>query len=381
MHQWSTARIIQQALILKEQRTNFNYEQLKRIYNDYMQHETYENAIGTRIFRKIVHLYLGTRGPIPPIEPTVIGEIIDWLTCYQFPILYRDRSPENFHLLRDLFIWALLHNRQLLARSLWENFDKDFIAYGLMACLIMKRLSGKTAKRFGLANYSKTQMKSAKAFEYGSSFILSSCHMIKPDCAAFLIWRVRKQFGNQSMLRQSFSSKIHNFVGHDCCQSSLEKAWYRKVSKKTPWYVIFFGVVLTYPVMQHFIEFRSIKNPIKIEKGRIDFKYHDRDKYGCRFVCECYDFYTAPIVKFFMHTVWYTLFLILFGILLITEKPPDRLSPTEISVWIWGLALWFEELRQFFVIKIRDIVHIRSEGILANQTKIRCEKTVDTFPA
>ena len=53
--------------------------------------------------------------------------------------------------------------------------------------------------------------------------------------------------------------------------------------------------------------------------------------------------------------------VLLFGLFLITEKHPDRISGTEISVWIWALALWIEELRQFYVIKIRELVHIQAD--------------------
>ena len=56
----------------------------------------------------------------PPSDITLIGEVINWLTDYQLPTLYQDKSSKIFPI-REFFFLAVLDNRMKTGESALEE--------------------------------------------------------------------------------------------------------------------------------------------------------------------------------------------------------------------------------------------------------------------
>ena len=171
------------------------------------------------------------------VTPELVGNLIAWLTDYQFPIRYQDDN-EELHITGELFIWALLHDRQELAKKLWSSLGRDYLAYGLMASLILKSLSKKTGNKFTMMHRSQILKELSEDYEQCCRVLLTKCYKEDPNQAHFLLWRIQPKFGNQNIIRQCFSSELSKFLEHDCCQSSITNEWYQRIPENTSWWKI-----------------------------------------------------------------------------------------------------------------------------------------------
>ena len=356
-----------------------------RIYN-YSEND-FKTHTGTkiRVFHKLLKRYWsgihypecsGCCGPDRSLNDVglhklaTVGKVLCWLTDYQFPILYQDQT-EKLDLKREVFIWALLHNRQELAKTMWMKLDKDFIAFGLMASIITQALSVKTGKRFAMYYFSQELRASADFYEQSSLAILTKCYKEEPDCASFLLWRNLENFGNQNLIRIAFSGKLSYFLAHDCVQSSLTKAWYKKLPDSGSWFLcVIFTLSIFFPfLLLPIIRFKKIKDPINVDITRVNFK--DKTKTHFRIINvkqSWYDFYNAPVIKFYLHTISYFTFLILFGTFLMSEHQPNRMSFKELLIWFWVMTMLCDEIRQMLVIEIPDLSIASSNKLLLSSS-------------
>ena len=321
---------------VENNKTYISYEEFQHVYN--FSEEEFKKFTGTRIrvFDKLVKRYHGSVGcpdccrryccqkvTSTCTDLAIVGKVICWLTNYQFPILYQDPDV-NLKLKQDLFIWALLYNRQSFAKKLWESMDRDVIAYGLFASILTRALARKTKQRFDMQYFSQALHKCADDYERNALIILTKCYRKEPDCASFLLWRILEDFGNQSLIRMAFSGKLSEFLAHDCVQNSLTKAWYKNLPDDPSWFswwLFQFAMFLSCCILP-FLKLKRYSDPIAIDRERTDFFEPDGGKFkGSDCFSKLYDFYTTPVIKFHLHKLSYFLFLIIFW-----AFPHDRQS-------------------------------------------------------
>ena len=92
---------------------------------------------------------------------------------------------------------------------------------------------------------------------------------------------------------------------------------------------------------------------IKFSSGDIfesilDAYFQDRSENNFNFLRRCFEFYFAPTIKFYLHTISYLIFLIIFSIFIATDLDPSYFSRYEYLVWIWAITMWVEEIQQYF---------------------------------
>ena len=343
-------------------------QQLESLYNySFSAVASYDSQtidIGVQMFLEIVDIHhisylknlkqfcVGRRNQLVfSTNLKTVGKIISWLANDHFPSMYQDEEEQPVFA-RELFFWSILHNRKNLALCFWARLDSDFIAYGLTASHMMRKLANKMEKHCTMLKFSDALREDAREFENRATMILTKCVEIKPYDARLLLWKNLPNFGNQTLLTQAFCCRQMEFIVEDCCQNSLTTAWYGMISQRPPHLLIFLATFVPMPFLM-FVKMKEIC--IYAEETPIFVKCLNGE---CSFIqlwiSKCCNFYNATVTKFFTHCFSYMIFLVLFSYFVMSDLHSYQ-SWTEWVIWVWALTMWLDEFRQLGSAKIPTI--------------------------
>ena len=90
-----------------------------------------------------------------------------------------------------------------------------------------------------------------------------------------------------------------------------------------------------------------------------------------------YFFYTAPVTNFYMHTLSYLIFCIIFSVFNISDLSPHNSGICENLVWAWGVSMWVDEIRQIVDadapnLKLKICKYFRSNWNIYDQLMFLC---------
>ena len=287
-----------------------------------------------------------------------ITTIINKMTKNSFPDIYKENTTEgSMNPKRDLFLWALLHNRIEVSKMIWINMDSDHIAYALVASLLLRSLSSKIEKRFSMLGLSEQLNKSAKEYELFAIDVLNTFYDIDPEGASYLLVRSMRGFGNKNLLKVAHVGDNKDFIAHECCQRTLTKAWYGSIPSYTTKKVIITSILIPLsflclikfndnydPTNQIRNRYRLIQNKLKRIKGR---KGEIIDR-----ICS---FFNAPVIKFSTHVLSHFAFVCMYAYFITHDLHQHSLSLEEYLVWLWVAAMWLDELRQIHDVSSRSL--------------------------
>ncbi|CAD5115014.1 DgyrCDS4036 [Dimorphilus gyrociliatus] len=295
---------------------------------------------------------------------------------------------------RDLFLWSLAFNKQNTAFLFWK-LGRDHIGAALTAASIMKGLSNEARKQqeFDLAQDFSNQ---AVEWESKAVGIVNECFRRNKNYAHKLLIRELADWGNSTVLSLGYSLQSMDLISHSCCQTKLNIIWKGEIALETGQWSIFLSILLPIliPYLIKFTKERNSEDSIR-KRGSIKFtnssaskqqitfeknsddedndmisdndedRYHQFRRFGKRFnLKRIFDktdnhigifrrlryFYTAPISKFWCHTISYIIFLGVFSYFVLTDLHPwtkdNRPSSFEFIIWIWSTTLFIEEIRQ-----------------------------------
>ncbi|XP_016102616.1 transient receptor potential cation channel subfamily M member 5 [Sinocyclocheilus grahami] len=271
------------------------------------------------------------------------------------------------HPWRDLFLWAILQNRQEMANYFWA-MGPEAVAAALVGCKIMKEMAH-------LATEAATarSMKNAK-YEQFAMDLFSECYSNSEDRAYSLLVRKTCCWSKATVLNLATLADAKCFFAHDGVQALLTKVWWGAMRTDTS----IARLVLTFfipPLIwtnlikfnaevtvnrgegEPFTELDSLEteqallltdeDPVAAEGGsdscNASFIYMMLQKWN--------RFWSAPVTVFLGNVIMYFAFLILFCYVLLLDfrpPPPHGPSAAEIILYFWVFTLVLEEIRQSF---------------------------------
>ncbi|XP_051998213.1 transient receptor potential cation channel subfamily M member 5-like isoform X2 [Xyrauchen texanus] len=272
---------------------------------------------------------------------------------------------------RDLFLWAILQNRQEMANYFWA-MGSEAVAAALVGCKIMKEMA-----RMATEAESARSMKNAK-YEQFAMDLFSECYSNSEDRAYSLLVRKTCCWNKATVLNLATEADAKCFFAHDGVQAMLTKIWWGAMRTDTSisrLMLLFFIPCLTWT---HLIKFNTDKQDSKGEgepfaemdsleteqgllltnedpvaaEGGSDPAAHCCSATLFRVVLRRWNrFWSAPVTVFLGNVIMYFAFLILFTyVLLLDFKPPPPHGPSaaEIILYFWVFTFVLEELRQSF---------------------------------
>ncbi|KAF5404942.1 Transient receptor potential cation channel subfamily M member 6 [Paragonimus heterotremus] len=236
----------------------------------------------------------------------------------------------------ELFLWAVLHQRQSMAMFFWEH-SEDALTLSLIACVLYKEMvkalpnyDSETADLYG--GY-------IDAFENLAIKVLDECNSVDPDTTLYLIESETPLWGGYNCLNLADKATRRKFISSVACQNSLNFAWSHGIQASTGSLLLtlFCPIIL---LSKTFLKFQDKRTSFAVERQSSieededmkatsydpDFvnteeqvatpstlRQHDSSRLS-NFTNSSYPtriplkkklviFYTAPKVKFFLQTI------------------------------------------------------------------------------
>ncbi|XP_049574791.1 transient receptor potential cation channel subfamily M member 5 [Syngnathus scovelli] len=276
------------------------------------------------------------------------------------------------HPWRDLFLWAVLQNRQQMANYFWA-MGPEAVAAALAGCKILKEMA-----RLESEAESARSMKEAK-YEQFALDVFGECYSNSEDRAYALLVRRTQCWSKSTVLNLATEADAKSFFAHDGVQALLTKIWWGSMRTDTSiskLVVSFFCPPLIWTNIIKFCD-EELDNQIR-EEPFVELDSLETEKVlllsdedgprnsspgagpadqSCasvwwRFLLRRWRrFWSAPVTVFLGNVIMYFAFLFLFTyVLLLDFLPPPPLGPgaPEIMLYFWVFTLVLEELRQSF---------------------------------
>ncbi|XP_077115835.1 transient receptor potential cation channel subfamily M member 4 isoform X1 [Ranitomeya variabilis] len=293
----------------------------------------------------------------------------------------------------DLFIWAILQNRNEMATYFWE-MGPEAVTSALAASKLLKELSRLESE----AEEVLAMKELAAKFEHLAIGVFNECYRNSENRAFKLLVRRSAVWGGATCLQLAYEADARNFFAQDGVQSMLTENWWGQMAQSTPvWAMVltFFCPPLIYTDL---IEFKSFDNengsdgtnrvemdsldidikttvaeimegeevmkekselvqlePVKSSDGNASHAEAEvtKEKPRPQWMRRWKQFWSAPVTAFFGNVVMYFTFLFLFSYVLLLDfkrPPPDGPATSEVILYFWVFTMVCEEIRQSFFV-------------------------------
>ncbi|XP_076821164.1 transient receptor potential cation channel subfamily M member-like 2 [Clavelina lepadiformis] len=307
--------------------------------------------------------------------------------CVQKKRRPRNKSSTCFNreqALRELFKWAIIHNRQKTARVFWDAMSKDELAAAVVAYKLLTSLAKRSFHKEEKEDYNKH----AECYQKLATGILTKCYEDNPKNTILAVTRKLDNWGNITCLQLAASSNARDFMSHRAVQSHLEDIWYGDVQKTANgfWTYILFWLhiilcvfcpffIFTLPLKQSVVEnmqgTNSASKSRPVEDGHSHSRFNgtipqsqvdeepDKSKPNMT-IASIMAFYQAPFVKFFCNVLFYLIFLLLFATVLLCctgLRQSNELYCSGLSYLLlsWVIVLAMDEIRQIIHMKAHTV--------------------------
>ncbi|KAJ3593705.1 hypothetical protein NHX12_006039 [Muraenolepis orangiensis] len=244
------------------------------------------------------------------------------------------------HPWRDLFLWAVLQNRQQMANYFWA-MGPEAVASALAGCKILKEMA-----RLETEAESARSMKEAK-YEQFALDLFSECYSNSEDRAYALLVRRTRCWSKTTVLNLATEADAKSFFAHDGVQAMLHKICEEELDNRSGG--------------EQFTELDSMDTEKALlltgDDDPLDSPAGNAAPQSCAtvwwrfFLRRWRRFWSAPVTVFLGNVLMYFAFLGLFSyVLLLDFRPPPPKGPggPEIMLYFWVFTLVLEELRQSF---------------------------------
>ncbi|XP_064628689.1 transient receptor potential cation channel subfamily M member-like 2 [Lineus longissimus] len=293
-------------------------------------------------------------------------------------------GDSNIDIGTHLFLWAVLFNRTDIAYFFWQhgNIGKNtkkhpHIIMALMASTILSRLARRAHDEKEPA-LQESLAEHAKLWEVRAGDVLMECSANDRNKTQSLLTREHSEtiWGEgTTLLSAAFMGQRKHFLELIPCQVNIDATWRGKMVRSTPTWKIFLTAVLPFLIfMIKFTERKActcsiptcrsskVEDISKVEEKHAKSKwaypvgYDWKDLSTVHFTLAYVHFYTAPITKYYAHTVSYLVFLGLFSYTCLTNLHPGFPPVPELIVWFWILLFLVEECRQIYTSADNDTI-------------------------
>ncbi|KAL9966190.1 hypothetical protein ACROYT_G024228 [Oculina patagonica] len=138
---------------------------------------------------------------------------------------------------RDVFIWAVLSNRQDMAKLVW-SMGKEQIASALMATRMLKSMAGKARADDTITDISNELLDHANDFEQHAIGVLQECYEENETLSQTLLVKELDNFGHLTALDLAVMAEDQDFIAQTSCQVLLTRLWMGTMAMNTQWWKI-----------------------------------------------------------------------------------------------------------------------------------------------
>nr|XP_015222646.1 PREDICTED: transient receptor potential cation channel subfamily M member 6 isoform X2 [Lepisosteus oculatus] len=292
-----------------------------------------------------------------------------------------NETPLFTYSFNDLFVWAVLMKRQKMALFLWQH-GEEAMAKAVVACKLYRAMANE-AKESNMGDNTSEELK-IYSQEFGQLAVdlLDNAFRQNERMAMKLLTYEMKNWSNFTCLKMAVSSGLRPFVSHTCTQMLLTELWMGRLNmRKNSWYKVILSILLPPTILM--LEFKSKaemshipqsqeSHQLNLESGShgsngkdqpqvndsdpergpekpedIDFSLTTQQK-GLFWTRKVYEFYNAPIVKFWFHTIAYMIFLMLFTYtVLVKMEPKPTIQEWLVIIYVFTTAV--EKVREVFM--------------------------------
>ncbi|XP_066567246.1 transient receptor potential cation channel subfamily M member 6 isoform X1 [Amia ocellicauda] len=283
-----------------------------------------------------------------------------------------NEAPVFTYSFNDLFVWAVLMKRQKMALFLWQH-GEEAMARAVVACKLYRSMAYE-AKQSNMGDNTFEELKTY-SLEFGELAVdvLDNAFRQNERMAMKLLTYEMKNWSNFTCLKMAVSSGLRRFVSHTCTQMLLTDLWMGRLNmRKNSWFKVILSILLPPTILM--LEFKSkaemshipqsqeyqfswesanhgpqskdhsLEKEYDPEKGHKKAEFTDQQK-GIFWTRKIYEFYNAPIVKFWFHTMAYVIFLMLFTYTVLVKMGPEP-SVQEWLVIFYIFTTAIEKVRE-----------------------------------
>ncbi|NXL88415.1 TRPM6 protein, partial [Alectura lathami] len=280
----------------------------------------------------------------------------------------------------DLLVWAVLMKRQKMAMFFWQHGEEAMVK-AVVACKLYRAMAHE-AKQSNMEDDTSEELKKySKEFGQLALDILEKAFKQNEQMAMKLLTYELKNWSNSTCLKLAVSVGLRPFVSHTCTQMLLTDMWMGRLKmRKNSWLKVIISILLPPTILM--LEFKSKAEMSHVPQSQdfhqftwyhgdqippsnkdvLALKDYDMEKVaqasdgsqvdsgqgnlpGTR---KIYEFYNAPIVKFWFHTMAYMAFLMLFTYTVLVKMEP-RPSVQEWFVIVYIFSTAIEKVREVFI--------------------------------
>uniref|UniRef100_A0A3B3BZ56 non-specific serine/threonine protein kinase n=1 Tax=Oryzias melastigma TaxID=30732 RepID=A0A3B3BZ56_ORYME len=246
--------------------------------------------------------------------------------------------PFNFN---DLFVWAVLQQRQQMALFLWQH-GEEALARAIVGCKLYRSMAFE-ARLSSMYDNIAEKFK-ADSLEFGKLAVdvLDCAFRQNGQMAMKLLTSEMEAWSHFTCLQLAVSSCHRPFVSHSCTQTLLTDLWTGPLNmRKNSFMKIILSLLLPPAILM--LEFKSEAEMCHVPQtheamlfgldsvkstpapqatkclGPVSRSVSTVKVQWLPWITRIYDFYTAPVVKFWFHTMSYLCFLMLFSFVVLVK--------------------------------------------------------------
>uniref|UniRef100_A0A9J8D5L4 Transient receptor potential cation channel subfamily M member 3 n=1 Tax=Cyprinus carpio carpio TaxID=630221 RepID=A0A9J8D5L4_CYPCA len=257
--------------------------------------------------------------------------------------------PFPFH---ELMVWAVLMKRQKMALFFWQH-GEEAMAKALVACKLCKAMAHEASENDMVDDISQELNQNSREFGQLAVELLDQSYKQDEQMAMKLLTYELKNWSNATCLQLAVAAKHRDFIAHTCSQMLLTDMWMGRLRmRKNSGLKVILGLLLPPSILS--LEFKN--------KDEMSYMPQDQDTYLQEKDVEevqtrhrlipvgrkIYEFYNAPIVKFWFHTLAYVGYLMLFNYIVLVKMDLWP-SPQEWIVIAYIFTNGIEKMREILM--------------------------------
>ncbi|XP_026112526.1 transient receptor potential cation channel subfamily M member 3-like isoform X2 [Carassius auratus] len=303
--------------------------------------------------------------------------------------------PFPFH---ELMVWAVLMKRQKMALFFWQH-GEEAMAKALVACKLCKAMAHEASENDMVDDISQELNQNSREFGQLAVELLDQSYKQDEQMAMKLLTYELKNWSNATCLQLAVAAKHRDFIAHTCSQMLLTDMWMGRLRmRKNSGLKVILGLLLPPSILSlelknkdemsympqdqdTYLQEKDVDEPEKQAKE----KEEDDMEFTVRSYCETqynsvamlgnvsseasrkkrveevqnrhrlipvgrkiYEFYNAPIVKFWFHTLAYVGYLMLFNYIVLVKMDLWP-SPQEWIVIAYIFTNGIEKMREILM--------------------------------
>ncbi|XP_049619620.1 transient receptor potential cation channel subfamily M member 3 isoform X6 [Syngnathus scovelli] len=324
--------------------------------------------------------------------------------------------PFPFH---ELMVWAVLMKRQKMALFFWQH-GEEAMAKALVACKLCKAMAHEASENDMVDDISQELNHNSREFGQLAVELLDQSYKQDEQMAMKLLTYELKNWSNATCLQLAVAAKHRDFIAHTCSQMLLTDMWMGRLRmRKNSGLKVILGLLLPPSILS--LEFKNKdemsympqdqeaylqekeeeepEKPVK-EKEEEDMEFTVRSYCEAQYNSvamlgkvatetsrkkdveevqkrhrlipmgrKIYEFYNAPIVKFWFHTMAYVGYLMLFNYIVLVKMDLEP-SAQEWIVIAYVFTNGIEKMREILMSEPGKLLQKVKEPPLMNYGRV-----------